>query len=173
MSPRKVKTDPEIINLPSQKMAIVTAKGAPDKVFAKIFPALYGSVYSLKFGLKKKGLPDFKVGCPRARYPDIITSPKEEWTIITGIPVPEDTVSLPQKNPEITVKLDTWQYGPSAQILHLGPYAQEDSSIKRLQQFISDSGYEITGDHEEEYQSRPEAKVMKTIIRYPVKLKEN
>jgi len=38
-------------------MAVVYGKGAPDKVFPEFMPALYGSVYTLKFGLKKKGLP--------------------------------------------------------------------------------------------------------------------
>jgi hypothetical protein len=35
----------------------------------------------------------------------------------------------------------------------------------------SDSGYEIAGPHEEEYLSRPDAKVVKTIIRYAVRKK--
>ena len=41
--------------------------------------------------------------------------------------------------------------------------------MARLQEFIAASGYEIAGVHEEEYLSRPEAKQMKTIIRYPVR----
>ena len=58
MPPRKSsKTDPQIIEMPSQKMVVVYGKGAPDKVFAELMPALYGSVYTLKFDLKKKGLP--------------------------------------------------------------------------------------------------------------------
>jgi hypothetical protein len=96
MSPRKLKTDFVILGMPSQKMAVVWGKGSPDKVFAKIFPALFGSVYTLKFGLKKKGLESFKVCCPRARYPDAHLYPRGEWLIIAGIPVPEDTISLPQ-----------------------------------------------------------------------------
>ncbi|MFC2017633.1 hypothetical protein ACFLUD_04400 [Chloroflexota bacterium] len=71
MTPRKSsKTDPQILEMPPQKMAVVYAKGAPDKVFPEFMPALYGSVYTLKFDLKKKGLPTFKVNGLRARYPD-------------------------------------------------------------------------------------------------------
>jgi len=171
MSPRKLKTDPIILEMPSQKMAVVQEKGSPDKVFAKIFPALFGSVYTLKFDLKKRGLESFKVGCPRARYPDAHLCPKGEWCIVAGIPVPESTASLPQKEPNTEVKLETWEYGTVAQILHLGPYDQEMETIQRLQQFITDSGYEIAGPHEEEYQSRPDAKIIKTLIRYQVKKK--
>ena len=171
MAPRKLKTEPQILEMPPQKMAVVYGKGAPDKVFSDVLPALFGSVYTLKFDLKKKGLPTFKVSAPRARYPDAHLMPMENWTIITGIPIPGDTASLPQKVPGIEVKLETWQYGTIAQILHLGAYDQEQPTIERLHQFIADSGYQIAGVHEEEYLTNPDAKVIKTIIRYPIKKK--
>jgi len=56
-----------------------------------------------------------------------------------------------------------------AQIVHLGSYDQETKSIERLHQSITANGYEIAGPHEEEYQSRPDAKLVKTLIRYQVK----
>jgi len=172
MTPRKSsKTEPQILEMPPQKMAVVNGKGAPDKVFPELMPALYGSAYTLKFDLKKKGLPTFKVSGLRARYPDAPLVPKDEWTMIIGLPVPEDTTSLPQKVATIEVKIETWDYGTVAQILHLGAYDQEDATVERLQKFIEDSGYEIAGLHEEEYLTRPDAKVVKTIIRYPVKKK--
>jgi len=171
MSARKLKTDPVIIEMPSQKMAVVQGKGFPDKVFARIFPALFGSVYTLKFDLKKRGLESFKVSCPRARFPNAETYPKGEWLIIAAIPIPDNTKSLPQKEPSTEVKIETWEYGTVAQILHLGPYDQETETIERLHQFITANGYEIAGPHEEEYQSKPDAKVIKTLIRYQVKRK--
>jgi hypothetical protein len=152
-------------------MAVVYGKGAPDKVFPEFMPALYGSVYTLRFDLKKKGLPTFKVSGLRARYPDVLLVPKEEWGMTIGLPVPGDTTSLPQKVAGIEVELETWDYGTVAQILHLGAYDQEEATIERLHRFIEESGYEIVGLHEEEYLTRPEAKVLKTIIRYPVKKK--
>ena len=169
MSPRKSKADPQILEMAAQKMAVVRGQGTPDEVFSKVMPALYGSVYTLKFDLKKKGLPTFKVTGLCARYPDAHLKPKEEWTHILGLPVPEDTTSLPQKLPDIEVKVEDWQYGTVAQILHLGPYDQEGPTIERLVKFIEESGYEITGVHEEEYLTTPDAKVVKTLIRYPVR----
>jgi len=59
-----------------------------------------------------------------------------------------------------------------AQILHIGPYSEEGATVERLHKFIADSGYEIAGVHEEEYLTKPEAKVQKTIIRYPIKKKQ-
>jgi hypothetical protein len=43
--------------------------------------------------------------------------------------------------------------------------------VERLQQFISESGYQTSGPHEEEYLTQPDAKVVKTLIRYGVKKK--
>ena len=170
MAPRKSsKADPQILEMPPQKMAVVQGKGAPDMVISELMPPLFGSVYTLKFGLKKQGLETFKVSPPRARYPDGLDVPMDEWTIITGVPVPNDTTSLPQKVSGIDVKLETWAYGTAAQILHLGAYDQEGPTVERLHRFIEENGYEIAGCHEEEYLTRPDAKVMKTIIRYEIK----
>jgi hypothetical protein len=165
------KIEPQIVEMPLQKMAVVCGKGAPDKVFPELMPALYGSVYTLKFDLKKKGLPTFKVTGLRARYPDAHLVPMDEWTHIIGLPIPEDTTSLPQKVAGTEVKIETWEYGTVAQILHLGAYDQERPTIERLHKFIEDNGYKIAGMHEEEYLTTPDAKVVKTIIRYPVKKK--
>jgi len=173
MTPGKSsKKEPQILEMPPQKMAVVYGKGAPDKVFPELMPALYGSVYTLKFDLKKKGLPTFKVSGLCARYPDAHLVPMDEWTHIIGLPIPEDTTSLPQKVPNTEVKIETWQYGTVAQILHLGPYDQEYTTVERLHKFIEESGYEIAGLHEEEYLTTPDAKVIKTIIRYPVRKKQ-
>ena len=172
MSPRKSKKlEPQILEMPPQKMAVVSGKGTPQKVFTELMPALYGSVYTLKFDLKKKGLPTFKVSGLRARYPDIDVKSKEEWEHIIGLPIPGDTAALPQKVAGIEVGIETWQYGTVAQILHLGSYSEEEPNIERLHRFIEESGYEITGPHEEEYLTRPDAKVIKTIIRYEVRKK--
>jgi hypothetical protein len=154
---RPSKTDPQIVQMPPQKMAVVRGKGPPEKVFAELMPALYGSVFTLKFDLKKKGLPTFKVTGLRARYPGILKEKRGEWNHLIGLPVPDDTVSLPQKVAGVPVKLETWQYGTVGQILHLGTYAEEEANINRLHQFISDNGYAMSGPHEEEYLTRPDA----------------
>lgn len=157
--------------MPPQKMAVVQGKGTPDKVFTELMPVLYGSVYTLKFDLKKKGLPTFKVSGLRARYPDAHLISKKEWTHIIGLPVPEDTTALPQKVAYVEVKLETWDYGTVAQVLHIGAYDQEGPTIERLHRFIEENGYEIAGMHEEEYLTMPDSKLVKTIIRYVVRKK--
>ena len=172
MAPRKSSArEPRILEMSPQKMAVVYGKGTPEQVFTELMPALYGSVYTLKFDLKKKGLPTFKVSGLRARYPDAHLVPMEEWTHIIGLPVPNNTTTLPQKVPATEVRLETWEYGTVAQVLHLGSYSEEEPAINRLMQFIEESGYEIAGAHEEEYLTVPDAKVVKTVIRYVVRKK--
>jgi len=171
MSSRKSKTDPEIVEMPPRKMAVVSGKGSPQEVFSKLMPGLYKTLYTLKFDLKKKGDATFKVGASCARYLDALLVDKEDWSISIGIPVPEDIKELPVKIPGVEVNLETWEYGMVAQILHIGPYDQETPAIERLLKHIADSGYEVIGVHEEEYLTTPKAKVMKTIIRYPVRKK--
>ena len=162
--------EPQIVEMPSQKMAVVYTEGDPNIVGAQVMPALYGSAYTLKYDLKKKGI-DFKVGALRARWPDAHLVPKDQWTGIWGLPIPDDTSSLPEKVPGIEVKIEAWEYGTVAQVLHLGPWDAEGPTVERLHDFIAENGYDIAGIHEEEYLTTPKAKVQKTIIRYQVRKK--
>jgi hypothetical protein len=163
---------PEITEMPAQKMAVAVSKGDPNTTAKDAMSALYGSVYTLKFDLKKQGKETFKVSGLRARWPDAHLLPKDEWTAIWALPIPDDTESLPKKQPEPEVTIDIWQYGTVTQVLHLGPYSEEGPTIEKLHTFIKDEGYEIAGDHEEEYLTMPTAKVVKTVIRYQVKRKD-
>ncbi len=165
-----LKQEPQVIEMPSEKVAVVYARGDPNKVGAQAISALYGAVYKLKFDLKKKGV-DFKVGSLRARWPNAHLVPKDQWLGIWGLPIPGDTSALPQKVPGVEVKVELWEYGTVAQILHVGPYDAESATVQRLHDFIARSGYEIAGVHEEEYLTTPKAKVQKTIIRYPIRAK--
>lgn len=169
--PKKLKPfTPEIVEMPDQLMAVVHTVGDPEEVGAKAFPALYGAAYGLKFALKKEGV-EFKVAPPRARWfggPDWAKLPREEWKAAWAIPLPEGTAEVLQKDPETPVDIETWEYGTVAQILHIGTYAEEEPTINQLHDFIAEQGYEIVGAHEEEYISRPGAKVQKTIVRYQV-----
>lgn len=160
---------PEVTDMPARKMATVTSRGDPNVVGETVFPALYGSVYALKFDLKKQGKETFKVSGLRARWPDAHLFPKDQWTAHWAIPVPAGTETLPRKSDEVEVKLEEWEYGTVAQILHIGPYSEEPPTIEILHRFIQENGWEIAGPHEEEYLTSPRAKVPKTIIRYQVR----
>ena len=166
--PYGVRQKPALVEMPAQRMAVVRTLGDPNVIGGQVFPALYGSVMTLKFKILKPRGVDYKPGPPRARWPSLWDTPKDEWVGVWGIPVPDDTEELPQKVPDVPVLLETWDYGTVAHILHIGPYADEPPTIATLQEFIIESGYRVAGDHEEEYLSRPTSKTMRTIIRYPV-----
>ena len=160
---------PVITEMPAQTMAVVVTKGDPNVVGAQVFPALYGAVFTLKFQLKKSGQGDFKVSGLRARWPDLHILPKDQWTAYWGLPIPDGTTEIPAKVPEPEVKIEVWEYGTVVEILHLGSYSEEGPTVEKLHAFIAESGDEIAGVHEEEYLTRPTAKVVKTVIRYPVR----
>ena len=173
MTSKRLKTDPEIVELPARTMAVVHTTGDPNELGERVFKALYGSAYTLKFDLKKQGI-EFKMEPPRARWfagASWKETPREQWEAAWGLPIPEGTTEVPQKVPEPTVTVETWEYGTVAQILHLGDYADEQPTIDRLHAFIAEQGYEICGPHEEEYCSMPGAKVQKTVIRYQLRPK--
>ena len=160
---------PEIKEMPAQKMAVVRTKGDPNTAADEALKALYGSVYTLKFTLKKTTGEIFKVGPLRAKWPDAHLLPKDQWTGIWALPIPDNTEPLPQKSPSIEVKIETWEYGKVAEVLHIGPYSEEGPTVELLHKFIEEKGFKLAGSHEEEYLTSPNAKVQKTVIRYQVK----
>jgi len=172
--PSKVKSlkpgVPRLARRPKQRMAVLTTIGDPNEILGGAVSALYRAAYQHKFNLKRAGKPQFKVGPLTARWPDAHLVEKSEWTGVWGLPVPAGTRKLMAETSDHEIRLETWDYGPTvAEILHLGSYADEGPSIQKLHEFIDTSGYEIDGAHEEEYLTRPDAKVVKTIIRYPVR----
>jgi hypothetical protein len=174
--PKLKVNEPRIAEMPAATMAVVHTVGEPSEVGAKALPALYGAAYGLKFALKKAGGPEYKVPAPRARWfggPDWATTPRSEWKAAWGIEIPEGTAEVTQKDPETPVVIERWEYGTVAEVLHIGTYAEEEPTINLLHDFIAEQGYEIAGPHEEEYQSRPDAKAPKTVIRYQVRKRKD
>jgi hypothetical protein len=162
--------EPEILDMPSQKMAVVYTKGDPSVAGSEKVPAIFASVNAVIPYYKEKGI-EFPREPLRARWPDLGYLPREEWTGIWGLPIPFAVDSLPQEAEGVEVKIEVWEYGKVAQILHLGPYATEGPSVERLKEFVAKSGYEIIGTHEEEYLTLPGAPDPKTIIRYRIREK--
>lgn len=79
-----------------------------------------------------------------------------------------------KKNPAYLskVRFERFHEGPSAQILHIGPYAAEHPTIEKLHAFIRENGYALDGKHHEIYLGDPRRSApekLKTIIRQPVK----
>jgi hypothetical protein len=161
----------QISKLKDRKMITVTSYGDPNFVMEPYMKALYGAAYWAKMKVyKPKGIK-MELGKLAAMWPDAHIKPKNEWTGIWGVCVP-DYVSekdIVQKDPKIKVSIDTWPGGEYAEILHIGAYSDEGPTIEQLHKFVAESGYKLAGSHEEEYLTKPGVKNQKTIIRYLVK----
>lgn len=158
--------EPRITMLPAQKMLTVELKGTPAEVSGKAI----GALYKVYFGLKGA----HGMVAPRARWTPLLGG-KQEMTGKFGLPVPDSITGFEPKTVNgIEVKLETWEYGQVAELLHVGAYNKEEPTVGRLHKFISDGGYKITGDHEEEYVKGPgmffkgNPENYLTIIRYQV-----
>ncbi|EKD52453.1 MAG: hypothetical protein ACD_62C00017G0006 [uncultured bacterium] len=165
---------PELTNLPDRKVLTITSISDPSHVPEEIFKALFGTAYSTKFKtFKPKGM-QMPLGKLCALWPDAHLKPRQEWTGIWAIPVPDfvTKADVIQKDPANPVKLATWKGGQHAQILHKGQYSEEGPTVAKLHAFIEQQGIkmkDVPGTHEEEYLTSPEAKEMKTVIRYRLK----
>jgi hypothetical protein len=165
---------PELKVLPDRKVLTVTSHGNPNKVGEEVFKSLYGTAYSTKFKTFKPRGIKMELGKLVALWPDAHLKPKDQWTGIWAVPIPDyvKESDIVQKVPENPAKFEVWPGGTYAQILHLGKYTEEEPTIKKLHEFIESNGYKmskIPGIHEEEYLTKPDAKIVKTIIRYRVK----
>jgi hypothetical protein len=164
--------EPRITKMPDQKMVVVTAQGDPNVVGGKAFGLLFKTYYKIPGISKGTKQP------PRARWAGDLAV-KSSWTGFYAMPVPDDTASLPaiDSEPGYKVELTVWEYGDVAEILHIGPYAEEKPIVDRLREFVDQQGYEIVGLHEEEYLKGPgmffkgDPAKYHTIIRYRLKKK--
>ena len=157
---------PELIDLPDRKVLTITSIGDPNFVNENVFSSLYGTAFGTRFKIyKPKGL-EVKFGKLTALWPDAHLIPKDKWTGIWAIPVPDfyENKDLVQKDPGNPVQIEIWKGGIYAQILHLGSYSEEEPTIIKLHEFIEKQGIkmkDIPGIHEEEYLTSPDAKVVK------------
>lgn len=168
---------PIISDMPAQKVVSVEVVGDPNQETSKLMTPLYATAYGIRKIYKENGNV-FKVEKLRGRWPQInIMKSKNAWTGVYALPVPNDVTTLPTIEPSknidnVKIKLEEWQYGKVAYILHIGSYTSENSTIQKLLDYISSNGMKIIeNSHEEIYLSDPtktEQDKLKTIILYRV-----
>jgi effector-binding domain-containing protein len=155
--------EPRIAARPGERVLEVRFDGPADTVVKEAYSALFKAYFRLKGVPKGPGMQ-----APKARY-DMASFgenwnaaneaelKKRSWKGAVAIPIPEG-VEAPETEPEaegLAARVATWEYGETAEILHLGSYETERPTIERLYEFIADKGYEMIGDHEEEYLKGP------------------
>jgi hypothetical protein len=79
------------------------------------------------------------------------------------------TKKVPPRIDELWI--DTWEEGTVGQIVHVGPYADEPATIKRLDRAVDEAGLHSRGIHHEIYLSDPnrgQPERMRTLLRQDV-----
>jgi hypothetical protein len=69
------------------------------------------------------------------------------------------------------IRFESYCDGLAVQLLHMGPYDNEEFNIKKLHTFIDDNGFSKTGRHREIYLSDARKTTpdrLKTILRQPI-----
>ncbi len=157
--------------------------------FAAGIEALYTASYTLKFMLKKTPGLDWVVppleGLWWIQMADFDFERRDDWRWTLMIAQMEEVsrelleqaVASAKKKKALPLleklRLERYDEGLAAQILHVGPYNAEAPTIARLHAFISEKGYHLCGKHHEIYLSDPRRTApekLKTILRQPVSL---
>jgi hypothetical protein len=179
---------PELVDVPELGFLMIDGHGDPNRSprYQAAVEALYAVSYALRFAIKRAGGPDYTVAPLEGLWwtKDMASFSVEaksdwDWTMMIMQPAEatpelvEQTIGevAQQKQPAAELRLQRYAEGAAAQLLHLGPYAEEGPTIARLHAFIHDQGYRLRGKHHEIYLGDPRRTAperLKTIIRQPV-----
>lgn len=180
-----------IVEVPKLNYLMIDGKGSPiGEEYQQAMETIYPMAYTLKFMAKTSLQRDFVVNPLEGLwwaedYAVFSNGNKDEWIWRSMIMQPDFITEamfnlarekVAEKNPASLdkIRLDSLDEGLCAQIMHIGPYADEAPTIEKLHQFIEDNGYELRDKHHEIYLSDPrraKPENMKTVIRQPIRKK--
>ncbi len=181
------------LDVPTHRFVMIDGEGPPvPEAFEARMPGLYASAYGLRFALKARGI-EGKVGPLEGLWwttdgvtdlAQILGGGREtwRWTLMIALP-PEATdeevdLQLAVARHRVDRKLATslrvedLDEGRSAQVLHVGPYAQERPTIERLHDAIDAAGLRPVGRHHELYLGDPRRSAperLRTVLRQAVR----
>lgn len=182
--------EPVLVDLPDMNFLMVDGAGDPNTAqeYKDSIEVLYAMSYTLKFMVKiedpendytvmpLEGLwwgedESFLFGDKDAfKWTSMIMQPEfvtEKYVAeaIEQVKRKKDPVALPK------CRFESFHEGLSAQIMHIGPYAEETPTIEKLHAFIEEQGHKLRGKHHEVYLSDPRRAApekLKTVVRQPV-----
>lgn len=178
------------VAVPTLKFLMIDGSGDPNTspLYAQAVEALFSVSYTAKFIVKKGPQAlDYAVmpleGLWWAEDMSAFAADDKanwQWTMMILQPafvadtVIETAIAEVRRKKQLPgvdkLRLENFSEGRCAQILHVGPFAEEGPTIERLHQFI-DARTGLTGKHHEIYLSdirRADPKKWKTIIRQPM-----
>jgi hypothetical protein len=180
-----------LVDVPVTAYLMVDGAGDPraSTEYAHAVEALYAVSYAAKFATKHGPDPiDFKVMPLEGLWwsedmTDFTAGRRDSWSWTMMIAQPSivtatligDAVAETGRKKELPalgrLRYETLDEGTCAQIMHLGPYSDEEPTIEKLHAFIAEHGYERRGKDHEIYLSDPRRTAptrLKTIIRQSV-----
>jgi hypothetical protein len=188
----KAGKDPRIIEVPDMVFLMVDGSGDPEgsSEYREALEALFGLSYTLKFSLKKERGLQYKVspleGLWWADDPaDFASDDRRGWRWTSMIAQPDVAseelvhqaaarLAAKKDGPGLErVRLEWFEEGRCAQVMHVGPYDAEGPTIERLHEFIRERGYSFDGRHQKHHEiylgdpRRAAPDKLKTIIRQP------
>lgn len=184
------KKEFQFVDVPAMNFVMIDGQGDPNtsEKFQAAMQALYSVAYTLKFEFKKNHGVDYPVmpleGLWLGDDMGLFQAQKKadwKWSLMIMQPdiVSEkhfrsarDQAGAKKDLPELSsLRFERFREGLSAQILYLGPYADEGPTITRMHEFIEHSGYIPHGTHHEIYLGDPRRSApekLKTVLRQPV-----
>lgn len=183
---------PDVVEVPKMNFIMIHGHGDPNtsQYYADAIQTLYPVAYNIKFISKKKYGNDFAVMPLEGLWwtkdmADFNVNEKSNWLWTAMIMQPEVVTKdlfneaiqqvKSKKTPKLIDKLkfESYDEGRAAQVMFVGRYADEGSTIQKLHEFIKELGGDLTRTnkhHHEIYLSDPrrvEPSKLKTIIRQP------
>lgn len=185
------RSSPSLVEVPKLQFVMIDGHGDPNTSgeYREAVSALYAVAYAARFALKRDRVLDYGVTPLEGLWwvPDMARFSSEdkaawEWTMmimqpneVTPLVYAAAKAEAAKKAPPRAlerVRLEDFDEGRAAHILHRGPYSAEGPTIAALHAFIADHGLRKTGKHHEIYLSDPSrsaAQNLRTIIRQPVR----
>lgn len=149
----------QIVDVPEMNFLMIDGRGDPNtsESYGNALETLYNVAYNLKFVIKKEDSIDYPVMSLEGLWwiddmSKFSMENKEAWSWTMMIMQPEcvteaklqaalQKLGVKKKLPSLKlVRLERYNEGLSAQIIHIGSYSEEGPTTKKLHDFIRDSG---------------------------------
>ena len=185
IAPRK----PVLVKTGPAKYLTISGRGAPASTeFQNSIGTLYGLAFTIKMTRKFAG-KDYKVchleglywGSGKEENVGCLDPKELNWLLVIRVPDFIKEKDLQQAIAQIgakgkagdfeKVKLESIDEGSCVQMLHVGPYNQENRTIDQMLAFVKQEGLACRGKHHEIYLSDPRRvppERLRTILRFPV-----
>ena len=184
--------EPVLVRVPPFTFVMIDGIGDPGTSagYRAAIAAVYAVSYPVVIALKRAGRPELKVrpleglwwaDDPGAFNPVSQHRASWQWTVMIRQPedVPPDVYAAAfaklaaKAVPDVAgqVRVERFDEGLCAQLMHHGPYAVEGPSVVRLHGFAAARGLRLRGRHHEIYLSDPRRSApqkMRTVLRQPV-----